>query len=106
MIEHFRTSMLGLISTSYTSITPALANIYLCIEPPNLAIKEEERNYDHVIEVLKSRGWDWDAAQGLLIPVPMKRETEASTIVGQPVQGQNKMVSMDRLVRLVGFLGE
>jgi hypothetical protein len=106
-IEHFRASMLSLISNSYTSITPALANIYLGIDlPKSTSEKEAYQNSDHVIEVLNDRGWHWDVARGLLIPMPVSSGTEDSTTTGHIARGQNKMASMDRLVQLVGFLGD
>jgi hypothetical protein len=54
-----------------------------------------------VVKQLTSRGWKWDAPNGLLLPVKLE-----NTDKGGAARWGSNGDTMGRLVGLVGFLGE
>jgi hypothetical protein len=104
LTEHFRESAFRLLSRAYTSLPPRLANEYLGLTPQkgeSPANGMGESSDVLVVEQLVSRGWKWDATNGLLSPVEPGNTPDSGT-----VRWGSDSDSMGRLVGLVGFLGE
>ena len=104
MTEQFRENTFHLLSRAYTSLPPSLANAYLGLTPQagESSVNGMDASSDaSVVEQLTSRGWKWDATNGLLLPAEPEKISK-----GGPARWRSNGDSMGRLVGLVGFLGE